>query len=107
MLDDIIGSARAAAMATSTQVEQESAACGTLISSGTPIIMEQRITPIHEAALADTMRLLVQFSERTGIPIRELSETAKPKFETFYLRHYERMGTAANRMSLTSSQSNP
>ncbi|MGB7434183.1 MAG: hypothetical protein WBR26_04880 [Candidatus Acidiferrum sp.] len=98
MLDDIIGSARAAAMATSTQVEHESAARGTLLSSGTPIIMEQRLTPIHEAALVDTMRLIVQFSERTGIPIPELSEMARSKLVTFTSDITVRLVNATNRM---------
>lgn len=101
MLDDILGRAKAAAVTTAAQVEAESAACGTLMSSGTPIVMEQRITPIHETALADAMRLLVQFSERTGIPIRELNEAAKPKLETFSSDIMQRMGTAASRMNLT------
>src|SRR5437588_183085 len=79
MLDDILGRAKTAAVSTSGQVEAESAARGTLLSSGTPIVMEQRLTPIHETALTDAMRLIVQFSERTGIPIHELSDAAKTK----------------------------
>ena len=101
MLDHILGSAKAAALTTSAQVEHESAARGTLLSSGTPIIMEQRLTPIHEAALADAMRLIVQFSERTGIPIPELSEAAKTKLLTFTSEITECMVTAASRMNLT------
>ena len=82
MLEDILASAKTAGLTTSAQVEHESAARGTLLSSGTPIIIEQRLTPIHEAALADAIRLIVQFSERTGIPIPELNEAAKSKLET-------------------------
>ena len=52
MLDHILGSAKAAALTTSAQVEHESAARGTLLSSGTPIIME-RLTPDAGAALPD------------------------------------------------------
>jgi hypothetical protein len=101
MLDDILGRAKTAAVCTAAQVEAESSARGTLMSSGTPIVMEQRITPIHEAALADAMRLLVQFSERTGISISELSEAAKPKLVAFTSDVTQRMGTAASRMNLT------
>jgi hypothetical protein len=79
MLDDILDRARAAAVYAAGQVEAESAARGTLLSSGTPIVMERRITPVHETALNDAMRLLIQFSERTGIPIDELSVAAKSK----------------------------
>jgi hypothetical protein len=101
MLDDILGRAKTVAVSTSGQVEAESAARGTLLSSGTPIVMEQRLTPIHETALTDAMRLIVQFSEGTGIPISELSEAAKTKLETFTSEITERMVTAANRMNLT------
>ena len=101
MLDDILSRAKTAALTTSAQVEAESAARGTLLSSGTPIVMEQRLTPIHETALADAMRLIVQFCERTGIPIPELSEAAKTKLVAFTSEITERMVTAANRMNLT------
>jgi hypothetical protein len=101
MLDDILSRAKTIALHTSAQVEAEAAARGSLLSSGTPIVMEQRLTPLHESALADAMRLIVQFSERTGIPIAELSETAKPRLTTFTAEITERMATAANRMSLS------
>jgi hypothetical protein len=101
MLDDILGRAKTTALHTSAQVEAEAAARGSLLSSGTPIVMEQRLTPIHETALMDAMRLIVQFSERTGIPVAELSEAARPKLATFTSDITERMTTAANRMSLT------
>jgi len=47
------------------------------------------------------MRLIVQFSERTGIPIPELAAGAKAKLVTFISDITERMATAANRMKLT------
>jgi len=100
MLDDILASAKTAALTTSAQVEHESAARGTLLSSGTPIIMEQRLTPIHEAALTDAMRLIVQFSERTGIPVPELSEAAKSKLETLTSDITVRLVNATNRMQM-------
>ena len=100
MLDSILERAKTAALSTSAQVEAESAARGTLLSSGTPIVMEQRLTPIHETALADAMRLIVQFSERTSIPISELSEAAKAKLVTFTSEITERMATVAKRMNL-------
>ncbi len=100
MLDDILGRAKTTALQTSAQVEAESAARGSLLSSGTPIVMEQRLTPIHETALTDSMRLIVQFSERTGIPIVELNEMAAPRLATFTSDITGRIATAANRMSL-------
>lgn len=101
MLDGILGRAKSAGLSISAQVEAESAARGSLLSSGVPLLMEQRITPIHETALSDTMRLIVQFSERTGIPLGELGEAAKPKLVTFTSEISQRMVTAANRLNLT------
>jgi hypothetical protein len=101
MLDDILSRAKTSALTTSAQVEAESAARGALLSSGTSIAMDRRLTPIHETALADAMRLIVQFSERTGIPILELNEAARPKLVTFTSDITERMATAAKRMNLT------
>jgi hypothetical protein len=101
MLDDILGRAKATASETALQVQHEFAVRGALLSSGTPIAMEQRITPIHELAVGDAMRLIVQFSERTGIAIPDLCEAAKPKLATFNSDITERIATAANRMNLT------
>lgn len=101
MLDDILGRAQATAAGTSLQVDRESAARGTLLSSGTPIVMEERITSIHEIAIADAMRLIVQFSEQTGISIPDLCETSRPKLATFTSSTMEPILTAANRMKLT------
>jgi hypothetical protein len=101
MLDDILRRAKAAATEATLQVEREFAARGALLSSGTPIVMEQRITPIHELAVSDGMRLIVQFSERTGIGISNLCEAARAKLATFTSDITERMATAANRLNLT------
>jgi hypothetical protein len=101
MLDDILGRAKTKALHTSAQVEAEAAKNGSLLSSGTPILMEQRLTPIHESALEDAMRLIVQFSERTGISIPDLSGTAKPKLTAFTSDITQKMTNAANRMNLT------
>jgi hypothetical protein len=62
--------------------------------------MERLLTPIHQAAVADAMRLIVQFSERTGFPIPELNALARPKLTTFTSDVTARLTTAANRMSL-------
>jgi hypothetical protein len=83
MLDDILDRAKTASATTSAQVQAESAARGSLLSSGTVIVLEQRLTPIHESALADAMRLIVQFSERVGISVSELADIAKPKLAVF------------------------
>jgi hypothetical protein len=100
MLDDILDRGRTAAAHTSAQVQAESSARGSLLSSGTVVLMEQRLTPIHESVLADSMRLIVQFSERTGIPISELSDAAKPKLATFTSDITGGIATAVNRMNL-------
>lgn len=101
MLNDILTRAETTSVNAAAQVEAESAARGALMSSGTPILMEQRLTPIHENALADAMRLLVQFSERTGIPVDELVAVTKPRFANFTANIMNPMATAANRMNLT------
>jgi len=101
MVDDILGKAKLQADRTAVQVEHEAAAHGSLVSSGTPIVMEQRLTPIHESALADAMRLIVQFSERTGIPVPELNTAARANLESFTSEITARMATAAGRMNLT------
>jgi hypothetical protein len=101
MLNGILDRVRIAASTTSTQVEHEAAARGTLASSGTPIIMEQRLTPLHESALEDAMKLIVQFSERTGIAISDLCGITRPKLAALTEEMTHRMGTAANRLNLT------
>lgn len=100
MLDDILGRAKEAAASLALQVDAECSASGNLHSSGVPILMEQRLTPVHENALADCMRLLVQFSERTGIAVPVLCETARPKLVTFTAKITERMAAAAKRLNL-------
>lgn len=101
MLDDILGRAKAAAAEATLQVEHEFAARGALLSSGTPIVLEQRITPIHELAVCDGMNLIVEFSERTGIAVPDLCEATKPKLATFTSDIMEPIATAANRLNLT------
>jgi cation transport regulator ChaC len=81
-------------------VEAEAASHGSALSSGTPIAMEQRLTPIHENALADAMRLIVQFSENTNLPIAGLSEAARTRLVTFTVEITERMANAANRINV-------
>lgn len=100
MLDDIFGKAKLQAERKAIQVEHEAAARGSLISSGTVIAMEERLTPIHESALADAVRLIVQFSERTGISVPELNEVAKPKLESLTEEITARIARAAGRMNL-------
>jgi hypothetical protein len=108
MLDDILDRAKATAISTAAQVEAEFAARGVLTSSGTPIAMEQRITPIHENALADAMRLIVQFSERTGVSISNLSDLAGPKLAAFTSEITERLTNCCNPdESYPASQSGP
>lgn len=100
MLHDILDSARTVAAHTLAQVQAESSARGSLLSSGTVILMEQRLTPIHESVLADAMRLIVHFSERTSIPIPELSAAAKPKLAAFTSEIIGRFATTATRVNL-------
>jgi len=100
MLSAMLSRAKTEALQITAQVEAEAASRGSVLSSGTPIVMEQRLTPIHENALADAMRLIVQFSEHTDIPIAELSEDARPRLATFTVEITERMANAANRINL-------
>jgi hypothetical protein len=62
--------------------------------------MEQRIAPIHQTAIADAMKFIVQFSERTGIAIPDLRDMARPKLKAFTSEITGAMTTAANRMNL-------
>jgi hypothetical protein len=105
MLDDILARAKTLAVSTAAQVEAESAARGALLSSSTYKVMEQRLTPIHETAIADAMRLVVQFSERTDIPIPHLSEAAKVRLASFTSEITQRMVAAASRLNLTQAVS--
>lgn len=100
MLDAVLTRAKAEAQHTSGQITAEASKCGSLLSSSTPIMLGRRLTPIHENALADAMRLIVQFSERMGIPIGELSDTARPKLTTFTREIIEPLANAANRINL-------
>jgi hypothetical protein len=100
MLSTLLMRAKTDALQITAQVEAEAASHGSVLSSGTPITMEQRLTPIHENALADAMRLIVQFSEDTKISIAELSEAARPKLSSFTVEITERMTKAANRIDL-------
>ena len=63
--------------------------------------MERQIAPIHEAALSDVMRLIVQFSERTGNAIPDLCDTARPKLASFASDILDHMIVTANRLNLT------
>jgi hypothetical protein len=101
MLSDILSRARVAADETAVQLKHECAARGVLRSSGTPVAMEQRITPIHESAISDSMRLIVQFSERTDIAIMELCQAARPPLTAFSSVVAEHIATTANQVNLT------
>jgi hypothetical protein len=100
MLDDLLARHRMTAATATLEVESQFAASAGQ-SSRLPLAIELRITPIHESALADAMRLLVQFSERTGIAVTELCGVARPKLASFTNQVLERMVLAANRMRLT------
>lgn len=100
MLNAMLLRAKTEASRISAQVEAQAASHGSVLSSGTPIRMEELLTPIHENALANAMRLIVQFSENTKIPIAELSKVAMPRLYAFTTEITERMANAANRISL-------
>src|SRR5919109_1649597 len=101
MLNDILRRAKTTAADTSNQIQAAAAARGSLLSSGTAILMERQIAPIHEAALSDVMRLIVQFSERTGNAIPDLCDTARPKLASFASDILDHMIVTANRLNLT------
>jgi len=100
MLNAMLLRAKTEASRISAQIEAEAASHGSVLSSGTPIRMEQLLTPIHENALYDAMRLIVQFSGNTKIPIAELNKVARPRLYAFTAEITERMANAANRINL-------
>src|SRR6185437_107566 len=100
MLDVMLERATAEAASAAVQIESEFAARGTLTSSMTPRAIERRLAPIHEDTLVQTMRLLVQFSERTGISISTLIDAARPGLVRLSFAMTERIATAANRIKL-------
>ena len=53
---------------------------------------------ILDHARTAAMRLIVQFTERTGIPIPELIDAAKPKLAAFTSDITGEVATTANRM---------
>jgi hypothetical protein len=101
MLDDLLSRARAIAAHSMAQGARELLRWSHGVISEPPPTMEQRITPVHELAVGDAMRLLVQFSERSGIAISDLCDAAKPKLVAFTAEILEWMATATNRIELT------
>ena len=95
MLDEMVGRAKTAAQKACTQVQSDFTVHGAGASSRTPIAMEECVTPIHETLLADAMRLIVQFSEGTGISVPELIESARDKLPAFTSEIMERISKAA------------
>jgi len=103
MLDDILGRALTAAGIAGLEVEAQFIRAGGISNSNSrlPIAIEQKITPFHESALSDAMRLLVQFADRTAIPIPDLTAAARPKLAVFTDQLTQRMVQFASRMNLT------
>jgi len=101
MLGDLLSRARDGAADIVRQVEHEFAVHGISRSSGTPLEMGKRIAPVHERAVNDSMRLIAQFSERTGTPIEELCDTARPRLIAFTSTITDRTIQMAKQVNLT------
>ena len=48
-----------------------------------PLSMEQGVVPTHEALVTNVMRLVIEFSENSGIPVPDLIKTSRPKLAEF------------------------
>ena len=83
MLTDMVGRAKTDAIIACSQVQSEFAKHGAYRSSRLPLSMEHSAIPIHEALLKKAMRLIIEFSENSGIPVPELIEASRLKLAEF------------------------
>jgi hypothetical protein len=97
MLSDMVGRAKIEAVMACSQVQSEFAKHGAYKSSRLPISMEHSAIPIQEALLTNAMRLLIEFSETSGIPVSDLIESCRPKLADFageIADHFAKAGSA-------------
>jgi hypothetical protein len=59
--------------------------------------MEHSVIPVHETLLTNAMRLVIEFSENSGIPVPDLIEASRPKLAEFaeeIANHVAKAGSA-------------
>lgn len=83
MVDEILDQASAASNKAAQRIQTAFAAKGGMLNGRMHFAIEEEITPTYSDAIHKSMRLIVQFSEVTQVPIPELCEVAKPKFTAF------------------------
>jgi hypothetical protein len=99
MLTDTVDRAKTNAHMACVRVQSEFTKLGAYGSSAMPLSMERSVTPIHEKLLTDAMRLLVEFSESTGISVSELVKTSQALFANFTSDVVGRIAAAAGHIS--------
>jgi hypothetical protein len=100
MLYEMVGRAKTAALTACMQVQSEFILRGGGTSSRMPLVMEEKIRPVHESLLANAMQLVVQFSQNTNISIPELIETTRPGLEAFADAVSVRISKTAHQMPM-------
>jgi len=98
MLGDILDRATMTSADMARRVEHEAAAKGGAMTGRHPQAIEQQVAPIHEGAIGQVMRLIVQFSQRSKVSIPDLSEIARPKLTAFTSATMKPMIVAATRV---------
>jgi hypothetical protein len=83
MLTDMVDRAVTSAMSACTQVQSEFAKHGAYRSSRLPLSMEQAVISVHETLLKNSMHLVIEFSENSGISVPDLIEISRPKLASF------------------------
>jgi cation transport regulator ChaC len=83
MLTDMVDRAVTSAISACTQVQSEFAKHGAYRSSRLPLSMEQAVISVHETLLKNSMHLVIEFSENSGISVPDLIEISRPKLASF------------------------
>lgn len=83
ILTAMVSRAKTDAVMACTQVQSEFARHGAYGSSRLPISMKHSVVPVHETLLTSAMHLVVEFSEKSGIPVPDLIEASRPKLAEF------------------------
>jgi hypothetical protein len=103
MLTDMVGRSKTDALMACAQVQSEFTKHGAYTSSRLPISMERSINLIHETLLTNAMRLVVEFSENSGIPVPDLIGASRPRLTEFSGEIADHIAKAGG--TTTSSQS--
>ena len=67
--------------------------------------MEHSVIPVHEALLTNAMRLVIEFSENSGIPVADLIEAGRPRLAEFAEEIAAHIANAADAMTPSISAS--